>query len=255
MLPFEVLSALWFSALAVTALAMRRRPHARRALLLSATLVVLVLITGRMASATIRAWAGHVYLLAAYWIPSLLAAGVAGTWFEEWLVSSDTRWRRYVNGLPAWLAHVCEFAYLLCYPLVPTAFLVVWTRGDDMDVNRFWMAVLGAGFACYGALPWLVSRPPRLTSGERTRARGVARINALVLNRLSHQLNTFPSGHVAVSVASALGVWAVSPPAGAVIGAIALGVSLGAVTGRYHYVVDVVAGAAVGVLSACVVRL
>jgi membrane-associated phospholipid phosphatase len=251
MLPFELLSALWFSALAVTAIAMRRRPHAERALLLSAAFVVVILLTSRMASATIRAWAGHLYLVAAYWIPSLLAAGVAGTWFEEWLVRSDAGWRQYVSGLPVWLAHICELAYLFCYPLVPIAFLVVWTNGDDADVNRFWMIVLGAGFLCYGALPWLVSRPPRLVSGEPIQVRGVARANAFVLDRVSHQLNTFPSGHVAVSVASALAVWTVSPPAGAVIGAIALGVSVGAITGRYHYVVDVIAGAAVGVLSAC----
>jgi membrane-associated phospholipid phosphatase len=255
MMPFEWLSALWFSALAMVALAMRRRPFATRALLLSAALVALVLLTSRMASTTIRAWAGHLYLVAAYWIPSLLATGAPGTWFEEWLVRSDAGWRRHVSAFPAWLAHTCELAYLLCYPLVPTAFLVVWTSGDDADVNRFWMVVLAAGFACYGALPWLVSRPPRLTSGERIPPRGVAQVNALVLDRLSHQLNTFPSGHVAVSVASALSVWAVSPPAGAVIGAIALGVSVGAITGRYHYVVDVIVGMAVGVLSACGFRL
>jgi membrane-associated phospholipid phosphatase len=117
------------------------------------------------------------------------------------------------------------------------------------------MVVLAAGFACYGALPWLVSRPPRVTFSEKVPPRGVARVNALVLDRLSHQLNTFPSGHVAVSVASALSVWAVSPPAGAVIGVIALGVSVGAITGRYHYVVDVIVGMAVGVLSACGFKL
>ena len=253
MFPFELLSALWFAALAVAAITMRHRPDARQALLLSAAFVVLILLTRFMASATIRMWAGHLYLVAAYRIPALLATGAPGTWFEEWLVRSDAGWRPYVSRFPAWLAHVCEVAYLLCYPLVPIAFVVVWTRGDTSDVNRFWMAVLGAGFVCYGALPWLVSRPPRLASGEGGQVRGVARVNVLVLNRVSHQLNTFPSGHVAVSVASAVSLWSFSPGTAAVIGAIALGVSVGAVTGRYHYVVDVIAGAAVGVLTALVV--
>jgi len=71
-----------------------------------------------------------------------------------------------------------------------------------------------------------------------------------VLNRMSHRLNTFPSGHVAVTIAAALSLWPVSPPAAAVVGAIAGGVAVGAVTGRYHYVLDVLAGALVGVLSA-----
>jgi membrane-associated phospholipid phosphatase len=217
--------------------------------------VVLILLTSQVGSAAVRAWTGHLYLVAAYWIPALLAAGAPGTWFEEWLMRSDARWRRHVSRLPGWLAHVSEVAYLLCYPLVPISFLVVWRSGDQGNVNRFWMSVLGAGFTCYGALPWLVSRPPRLAARETVQVHGVARINAMVLNRVSHQLNTFPSGHVAVSIASALSVWTVSPAAAAVIGVIALGVSVGAVTGRYHYVVDVIAGAAVGVLTACGFRL
>jgi membrane-associated phospholipid phosphatase len=40
-----------------------------------------------------------------------------------------------------------------------------------------------------------------------------------------------------------------------VIGAIASGVGIGAVTGRYHYVVDVLAGAAVGLLSSILVSV
>jgi membrane-associated phospholipid phosphatase len=253
MFSFEVLAALFFTAMALAALAMRHRPRAWLALGLAVAFAALVLLTSRTASATLRAWAGHLYLVAAYWIPGLLAAGAPGTWFEDWLVGSDRRWRRHVAAVPAWLAHVFELAYLLCYPLVPLAFLVVWTSGDDTHVDRFWMAVLAAGFASYGPLPWLVSRPPRLASAERFHVPGIGRVNALVLNRVSHQFNTFPSGHVAVSVASALSVWTVSPAAAAVIGAIAVGVAIGAVTGRYHYVVDVLAGAVVGLLSAVAV--
>ena len=250
MFPFEVFSALWFSALAMVALVMRRRPRAGHALLLSAALALVIVFASRMASTTARAWAGHLYLVAAYWIPALLATGAPGTWFEQWLVRSDARWRRHVSGVPGWIAQVCEVAYLLCSPLVPIAFLVAWRSGDPADVNRFLMAVLGAGFLCYGTLPWLVSRPPRLLSLETVPVHGMNRINVFVLERVSHQLNTFPSGHVAVSIASAFSVWTVSAPAGAVIGVVALGVSVGAITGRYHYVVDVMTGAVVGVLSA-----
>ena len=152
--------------------------------------------------------------------------------------------------MPSWLAQLCEFAYLLCYPVIPAAFVVVWMRGGEADLNRFWVAVLVAGFACYGSLPWLVSRPPRLLAGAGREARGIARANTVVLNRLSHRFNTFPSGHVAVTSAAALSLWPVSPLAAAVVGAIAGGVAVGAVTGRYHYLLDVLAGALIGVLSA-----
>jgi membrane-associated phospholipid phosphatase len=250
MFPFELLSALFFAALTLAAVAMRRRPQAWLALVTSAALLVLIVLTSRTASAAIRAWAGHVYLVAAYRIPGLLAHAASATPFEEWLVRTDRQWRQYVSATPAWLAHVCELAYLLCYPLVPASFLVVWMRGDAGYINRFWMAVLGGGFVCYALLPWLVSRPPRSLSDGGAQARGVARVNALVLKRLSHRLNTFPSGHVAVSVASAISLWPVSPAAAVVVGAIAGGVAAGAVIGRYHYVLDVLAGAVVGLVSA-----
>lgn len=253
MLPFELLSAVFFAALAIAAMAWHRRPQAWLALILSAALIAVIAAISRTAPTALRAWAGHLYLVAAYRIPGLLATANPGTWFEEWLVRSDVGWRSYVTAFPGWLAHLCELAYLLCYPLVPVSFLVVWIHGDGAYVTRFWMAVLGAGFACYGPLPWLVSRPPRLVSGDTTPKQGIARANAFVLDRMSHRLNTFPSGHAAVSVASALSVWSVSPAAGIVISLIAMGVAIGAVTGRYHYVVDVLAGVVVGLLATLVV--
>jgi len=93
---------------------------------------------------------------------------------------------------------------------------------------------------CYVSLPWLVSRPPRLVR-EHT-ARAIARLNVFVLGRVSHQLNTFPSGHVAVSLAAAAGVAQVSAVAGALVLLTALAIALGAVAGRYHYMVDVLLG-------------
>ena len=54
-----------------------------------------------------------------------------------------------------------ELAYLLCYPLVPLSFAVVWLKGSPGDIERFWLTVLVAGYGCYATLPWLVSRPPR----------------------------------------------------------------------------------------------
>jgi membrane-associated phospholipid phosphatase len=88
--------------------------------------------------------------------------------------------------------------------------------------------------------------------GDSHRVIGVARVNTAVLSRVSHQLNTFPSGHVAVAIAAALSVWPVMPLAAAAFGMIALGVAIGAVTGRYHYVLDVVTGAMAGVISAVI---
>jgi membrane-associated phospholipid phosphatase len=62
---------------------------------------------------------------------------------------------------------------------------------------------------------------------------------------LSHRVNTFPSGHAAGSLAVALAVIGTLPSAGAVLIVLAAAICVACVVGRYHYVIDVVAGAAV----------
>lgn len=252
MLPFEQLAAAFFSALALAALALHHRPAAWVAAVFSILLVIVVLVASRTVPAAVRGWLAPLYLVGGYWIPALLARGATAMHFERWLAGTEVRWRRGAMRLPRWVSQLCELAYLLCYPLVPAAFAIVWLRGTAADGNRFWIAVLAAGFASYGGLPWLVSRPPRLIAGDSQRVAGIARLNTSVLDRVSHQFNTFPSGHVAVAIAAALSVWPVMPAAAIAALVLAVGVAIGAVTGRYHYVLDVVTGAVAGLLGVAV---
>jgi membrane-associated phospholipid phosphatase len=164
------------------------------------------------------------------------------------LIRTDERWFPWRPALPVWAAAALELSYLCCYLLVPAAFVVVWTTAARADADRFWVAVLLAGFACYGLLPWLVSWPPRVRHAESAAA-GPRRLNLYLLTRASHGFNTFPSGHVAVSVAAALEVLSLSVSAGIAAMTIALAIAAGAVAGRYHYVIDVVVGVAVGIVG------
>ena len=84
--------------------------------------------------------------------------------------------------------------------------------------------MLLSGYACYVTLPWLISRPPRARLHHRPRS-AIHLLNAHVLERWSHQFNTFPSGHVAVAAAAAVGVGSVSTPAGGAIGAVVAAIS------------------------------
>jgi membrane-associated phospholipid phosphatase len=141
-----------------------------------------------------------------------------------------------------------ELAYLLCYPMVPASFSVVFLLGTSGDITRFWVAVLVAGYACYGSLPWTAARPPRILSTPEATVLG--RINTHVLGSLSHGMNTFPSGHVAVALAAALVVCSVSLAWGVGFLTIAAWIAVAAVRGRYHYLVDVLVGAGVGMAAA-----
>jgi membrane-associated phospholipid phosphatase len=229
----------------------RRR---RKAASLGSAVVLTVFAVAMTGSRALRAWGPIVYLFAGYWMPALLVTPTKEQPFEAWLVRADTDLRRLLPRVPGALAPLLELAYLLCYPLVPLSFTIVWVLGGSMDVERFWLAVLLSGYACYVTLPWLISRPPRARQPHGTRG-GIRHFNAHVLARWSHQFNTFPSGHVAVAAAAAVGAGSVSTPAGVAIGAVVAAISVGAAAGGYHYVLDVILGLIVAAAAAAVAGL
>jgi membrane-associated phospholipid phosphatase len=250
---FEWLAGAYASAFVIVALVVASVEGRLRATTMAAGLLLGVLIVATQGSLRLRLMAPHVYLLVGYWLPGLIVRGrvmkAFDFAFESWLRRSDAAIRPRLPALPAWLSWPLELAYLFCYPLVPLAFLLVWARGTTEDVARLWLLVLSAGYACYATLPWMLSRPPRALEAGPHGPGGVRALNRFVLGRFSHTWNTFPSGHVAVTAAAAFVVWQVWPSAGVVVGVLALGVGLGAAAGRYHYVVDVVAGLLVAALA------
>jgi len=253
MFRFESVAAGYFLLLAIGAARAPVPPRrAARGAATAAGAAVLVVVASRTLPDDVRLWLGHLYLVLGYWIPSVLTAFTGETRFEAWLRRHDMAWRSYMRPPSPTTAVILELAYLGCYVVVPAAFVTVWTYAARDQVDRFWVAVLVAGFACYVTLPWLVSRPPRMFDAHQTPQRGVASFNTSVLRTMSHQFNTFPSGHVAVATAVALTVLPVSIGAGVLFGIVALGIALGAAAGRYHYGIDVLAGALVGVAAAIV---
>jgi membrane-associated phospholipid phosphatase len=123
-------------------------------------------------------------------------------------------------------------------------------------VTGYWSLVLSAELACYAALPWLRSRPPRAletTSVFDARAVTMRRLNVAILDRASVQANTIPSGHVAGALAAALAVLPLNAAIGGVLLAASVAIGVAAVAGRYHYVVDCVAGASVALIVASLV--
>ena len=229
-----------------------------------------IVVLSRVLDADARLWLGHLYLVAGYWLPALLVTRSPHR-FERWLNSFGTFgsfgkpwWPRGAR----WFRELCELAYLCCYPVVPAAFLIVYLNGSMAEVDHFWTSVLAAGYLCYLSLPWLVSRPPRvlthsdsstcsvdsppskranLPNDPNESASGVRRLNLHVLGRLSHGWNTFPSGHVAVAFAAAISVMMSAPRAGIGFLTLAVSILIGSVTGRYHYAIDALIGAIVGV--------
>lgn len=241
------------------------RAHGKRRVLviapiMAASIVALPLQTGS-AAAIARDWMPLTYILFGYWLPSHLVSR-SNPRLETALLEIDHRLfganglTTFANRAPRSLIEYLEVAYLFCYPLVPIGFAWLLLAGYRGEVDRFWTAVLLASFMCYGLLPWLPTRAPRAIEPNPARARSSIRaLNLLILDRASVQLNTFPSGHTAASLATALAVGVYSPFAGCVLGFIALGIAFGSIAGRYHYAADAITGAAAALVAFALSRL
>ena len=197
-----------------------------------------------------------IYIVIGYRLPALLVTSMNED-FGRRLLALDHRWK--VNTInaraPRALIELLELAYLCCYPMVPVGFAVLYFAGLGEESDRFWTAVLLAVFGCYGVLPWLPTHPPRAIEGAPTHSSGLVRqVNLGVLGVASVQLNTFPSGHAAASLATALAVGVHLPLAGFLLGLLALAIAIGSVVGRYHYAADALSGIALALLGFLISR-
>jgi membrane-associated phospholipid phosphatase len=253
----------YFAYLAGTAAVLRGIDgRGRRRVIGTATAVVIAVLTiasfGRSAI-LLRDWMPPVYMLLGYWLPALLVASTNQA-FERWLLALDQRWlgidvSTISERAPRAVIELLEFAYLFCSPMVPLGFACLYIAGLREESDRFWTAVLAAVFGCYGVLPWLPTRPPRAFEGEPPRSPALMRrVNLRVLGRASIQLNTFPSGHVAASLATALAVCVRLPLVGLPLALLALAIAIASVVGRYHYAADALAGAALALLGFMISR-
>jgi membrane-associated phospholipid phosphatase len=142
---------------------------------------------------------------------------------------------------------VLEVAYLFCYPLVPLGLLALYAVGQRDHAASFWLVVLVSTYSCYAITPFVPAYPPRdLVRVQPASAQtGKARIfNRWILKHGSIHAISFPSAHVASTFATSLVLLHYAPIMGSIFLFISIWISLGAVVGRYHYALDVLAGAA-----------
>ena len=243
-------------AAAVVANLGRQKRRRAIATALAVLIAVLALAAIGTPAAWWRDWMPMLYIVIGYWLPALLVSSTNPV-FEARLLALDRRWRITTLSAraPRPLIELVELAYLCCYPMVPIGLASLYLAGLREESDRFWIAVLLAVFGCYGVLPWLPTRPPRAIEGPPLHSSGlVRRVNLRVLGLASVQLNTFPSGHVAASLATALAVGARLPLVGLPLGLLALAIAIGSVAGRYHYAADALAGAALALLGFVISR-
>lgn len=240
---------------ALTALAwMRPLPAARRSQLTAIGLAMCsaIVLLAREAAPVVRDWAPAVIILIGYYFSGRFFVRPSPA-LERWLMSWDhrllgnptTRFRCW----PAWLLAYFEIVYMGCFMLVPAGFAVLAATGRAALADRYWTMVVAAEVGAFAPLALIQTRPPWAI--ERSAAlpdRAVHRLASRMVRGFTIQANTFPSGHVAGSLAVALALIGPMPVAGALFLALAITISIACVVGRYHYTVDVLAGAALAVV-------
>jgi membrane-associated phospholipid phosphatase len=143
-----------------------------------------------------------------------------------------------------WVGGLMELAYVFCYPVVPLGLGSLYLSGFGQAADEYWTVVLLSAYPCYVLLPFVQLLPPRLverTDASRNDGRHLRRFNLWLVRQVTHEANTFPSGHVAASAAIALVLLRFTPAFGIVFAFIAAGIAAGCIVGRYHYIVDVAA--------------
>jgi membrane-associated phospholipid phosphatase len=144
-----------------------------------------------------------------------------------------------------------EWAYMFCYPLVPLGLAVLYVASLRQYVDIFWFIVLVPTYLCYAMTPFVPALPPRSLSGEHRVAapRNTGRVmNLWILKYGSIHAISFPSAHAASALAVALVLLYFVPIAGIVFLIISFGIAVGAVAGGYHYLIDVLLGAALALI-------
>ena len=256
----ESLPLVYFGACAALAW-LRPLPAPRRAQI---TLAAAVMCAGIVAvsesgGAAIRDWAPGVSILVGYYMSGWFFVRPS-TALEAWLMAWDrrllgdpaTRFARWPRALVACF----EIAYMGCPLLVPAGFAILAARGRSDLADHYWTIVTAAEFGAFAPLVVIQTRPPWMLERKPVLAdRAVHRAASQMVERLTIHANTFPSGHVAGSLAVALAVGDAAPWTGAVLLLLAASISVATIAGRYHYIVDGIAGAALAVAVWSIVRL
>ncbi|HXQ24584.1 MAG TPA: phosphatase PAP2 family protein [Candidatus Acidoferrales bacterium] len=177
----------------------------------------------------------------AQWDPTFAALD------ERFFPMLAARWRD-VLGRPPWLTDLSYLAYVSYY-LVPVALGVILYRRETPDAFRrlVFSVVLTfyASYAGYFMFPTLGPRVPfdaeAAIIGGGTFGHGL-RLFVDFVERT--RTDAFPSGHTAIALLCLYFAWQISQAAFAVFAPIVTAIIFSTVYLHYHYVVDVVAGAA-----------
>jgi membrane-associated phospholipid phosphatase len=146
------------------------------------------------------------------------------------------------------VSEVLHFGYLAYYPLIFVPPLLLFARRERRGYAETVAALTFVYVTCWIIFAIAPVEGPRYLWSADAPDGPVRRFTVALLAAGSSRGAAFPSSHMAVSAAQAVMALRWQPRVGIVATVIAILVGLGAVYGGFHYGIDVVIGAALGLL-------
>jgi hypothetical protein len=200
------------------------------------------------ASSILRDWLPVAITLIPYWQTGQFFTG-PNPQIQEWLAATD-RW--FFAAMSRTGLHIggrarlsMEWAYALCYPIVPLGLGVLYVAGLRQYADTYWFLVLMPTYICYAITPFFPALPPRSAGASTTApSKNKSRtFNLWILKYGSIQAISFPSAHVASALGVSLMLLKYVPMAGAVFLIVSVWIGVAAVAEGYHFTIDGVLGA------------
>lgn len=177
---------------------------------------------------------------------------------EERLFGNPALWM--ARGKASWLNEAMNFFYWSYYFYTPVLGLTLYFVGDTTRFEAMALAV-NVGYAiCYSIYPWFPLWGPRwalvsegLLPADEQILEGhtiTNFMNGIMWSEAAHKGGAMPSAHSSTCVVFMVWcarIWSIE---GLLIGGlVGVGMFVSTVYGRYHYVIDVLVGAAIGLTA------
>ena len=172
------------------------------------------------------------------------------------LLLNDAGLRAAIEIAGPLIPGLLEVLYILTYILGPFGIAVLALTGNAGRADRFLSMYAMAAIFAYALFPYFPSEPPRTVfPGEDFPSFDTVfrRLNWRLLAAGGIHTSVFPSGHVSSAFGAAFGLLYALPGRrafGLATAAVACGIAVSTVYGRYHYAVDAVAGLAASLAAA-----
>ena len=179
-----------------------------------------------------------------------------GAGYHDSLVLS---WEGFLFGSPATelagkypyplLSESLHLAYFSYYPTVYIPPLILFFSRRHEAFQTTVVTLLATASVCFVFFVYFPVQGPRYFGPPESIPNGPIRALTLsILENGSSRGAAFPSSHMAMTVCQAMVQLRYQPPIGILVTLISVGVGVGAVYGGFHYAIDMLAGAVVGLV-------